>query len=258
MLSEVGESMDPAFRLMTARDLPHMGAVNNRIADEVWPPFMLHDPVAGEFWNYLYSEWPDYQFALLKGDSVVAIGNSVPVFWDHSFADLPESGWDWILPKALGDLNSNRKANLQVALQIMIPAEYQGRGLSAHAVRAMKGIGLERGYSNLVVPVRPTQKCRFPRESMEEYLCRRDENGLPFDPWLRVHVRLGGKVINICHRSMEIRGKLNDWCKWTGIMFQEDGGHVVPGALVPVDVDVQNGLATYVEPNVWLLHSISL
>jgi hypothetical protein len=39
------------------------------------------------------------------------------------------------------------------------------------------------------------------------------------------------------------------------LTFPETGMCVVPGALVPVDIDRERDLGTYVEPNVWMRHA---
>lgn len=83
---------------------------------------------------------------------------------------------------------------------------------------------------------------------------RRDD-GLLFDPWLRTHERLGAEVLGIAAESMHIEGAASQWEEWTGMVFPDDGDYVVPGALLPVRVAEGRGL--YVEPNVWMRHSVS-
>lgn len=39
--------------------------------------------------------------------------------------------------------------------------------------------------------------------------------------------------------------------------FPESGDYVVEGALVPVEIDRERSLGTYVEPNVWMVHTKS-
>ena len=78
-------------------------------------------------------------------------------------------------------------------------------------------------------------------------------DGLPYDPWLRTHERLGGELLAMAPRSMTISGTRAEWEEWTGMVFPEDGNYVVPGALVPVHF--KNGRGVYVEPNVWVRHA---
>ena len=77
---------------------------------------------------------------------------------------------------------------------------------------------------------------------------------LPIDPWLRVHVRAGGRIDKVAPRSMVVPGTLEEWREWTGLPFDQTGPVAVPRALSPVHCDVEHGVAAYVEPNVWVVH----
>jgi hypothetical protein len=57
----------------------------------------------------------------------------------------------------------------------------------------MARAGAARGNTDLIVPARPNKKSEYPDVPMEEYIARKGPQGLPFDPWLRVHTRLGGQ-----------------------------------------------------------------
>jgi len=82
---------------------------------------------------------------------------------------------------------------------------------------------------------------------MERYIRWRNDDGLPFDPWMRVHAQLGGEIVKVCSRSMHITGTVEDWERWTGMRFQESGKYVVPGALVPVKIDRDENQGIYTE-----------
>ena len=79
-------------------------------------------------------------------------------------------------------------------------------------------------------------------------------DGLPFDPWLRVHARLGAAPLGTCPASMRIEGSREEWETWTGMTFPQDGDYVVPGGLVPVEF--RDGRGVYVEPNFWMRHPV--
>ena len=91
-------------------------------------------------------------------------------------------------------------------------------------------------------------------EAGDRLLFRVREDGLPVDPWLRVHVRAGGRIEKVARRSMVVPGTVEEWREWTGLAFDKTGPVAVPRALVPVHCDVEHGTATYVEPNVWVVH----
>jgi hypothetical protein len=121
-------------------------------------------------------------------------------------------------------------------------------------LRAMKEAAARSGLPALIAPVRPTLKDRYPLTPMESYARWRREDGMPFDPWLRVHRRLGAEFLRVAPRSMEITGTVAEWEGWTGMRFPESGPYVVPGALSPVVMDLERDLGTYEEPNVWMRH----
>ena len=57
----------------------------------------------------------------------------------------------------------------------------------------MAGSRPAHGLDALIAPVRPTWKERYPLTPIERYVLWRREDGLPYDPWLRTHERVGGE-----------------------------------------------------------------
>lgn len=218
---------------------------------------------------------------------------------------LPESGYDAILSRGieqhlaqeglsdpLGSSNFE-PPNALSALSVTVRKDRRKSGLAEIFIRAMKQVAIDQGLRAMVVPLRPTGKPGYPRTSLTEYVRWTKEanylaGGLPsdissitssinsqqenpddvFDPWLRKHLRLGGQIVKVAHRSMRVRGSAKDWSNWTGVDFKEhafqnqscDGSGVVeiiiPGGLVPVEYNCRTDLGTYVEPNVWIYHDL--
>jgi hypothetical protein len=83
---------------------------------------------------------------------------------------------------------------------------------------------------------------------IDRYAACHGDDGLPFDPLLMAHARLGG--VRCEARSMEISAPVEDWEAWTAMAFPEDGEHVFPRRLAPLRVT--RGIGTYWEPNVWV------
>lgn len=220
-----------------------------------WPEFINHDPIGNQYWDKLYQDFADYQLVMIedKSQRVIASGNSIPLEWEGNIEDLPEEGWDWALQR--GFIRTGGQSLIQCALSIPILPEYRGKGLSKYMVEAMIKIGKSQGLSSLIAPVRPNMKSQYPLTPIEEYVTWQDTNGLPFDAWLRVHVKLGAGIIKICHRSMQISGTVPEWEDWANMRFPSSGEYVVPGAIVPVTIDYNNNRGIYVEPNIWIIHS---
>ncbi|MGZ9223251.1 MAG: hypothetical protein ACXW4Q_14175, partial [Anaerolineales bacterium] len=228
------------------------------IAEASWPEFMLHDPIANENWHELFDRFIDYQFALFDRQSnrMAAMANSLPFHWDQPLEELPEGGWDWVFVKAIEDHKKGVAPNIQSAIQIAIHPDYRSLGLSSRMVQAMRAIGQSKGFNNLVAPVRPSQKSQYPLIRIDDYIKWTNDEGFPFDAWLRVHVRAGAKIIKPCHEAMTIRGTRAEWEEWTGMQFPQNDWYFIPGALNPMKMDIEKDEGIYVEPNVWLVHEL--
>jgi GNAT superfamily N-acetyltransferase len=217
-----------------------------------WPPFMLEDPAAN-LMHLLPTGFPELQLMLLDGDRLIAKAHAIAFHWPGELADLPDTGWDWVLLRGVWD---RRPPTAVSALEISVDPAWQGKGLSRVMVEALLDAARRYGVTDLVAPIRPSGKAAEPATPMAEYVARVRADGLPADPWLRVHARLGGTILRICPMSMIIPGSLVQWREWTGLPFDRSGPVEVPGGLVPVHVDVAQGHAVYIEPNVWMRHPL--
>lgn len=247
------------FKIISPMELDDYRQQAGDIAEASWPEFMMHDAVANENWHELFERFNEYQFALLDTESgrMAAIANSLPFHWDQPLEELPERGWDWVFLKAVEDHKNGKRPNIQSAIQINIHPAYQGQSLSTGMVQAMREIAKSKGFENLVAPVRPTQKSSYPLTSIDDYITWTTEEGLPFDAWLRVHARLGGRILKPCHEAMTIRGTRIEWQEWTGMRFPQTGSYIIPGALNPIEMNLEKEEGIYIEPNVWMVHNCS-
>jgi hypothetical protein len=142
------------------------------------------------------------------------------------------------------------------ALMIVVSPERLGHGISGEAIRAMAEVVGRHGLTELVAPVRPTDKHRYPLIPIERYIRWRRQDGLPFDPWIRVHERVGGEIVRPAAAAMRVTGSVAEWERWMGIALPESGSYVVPGALVPVEIDRERDLGEYQEPACWVRHHV--
>ncbi len=62
--------------------------------------------------------------------------------------------------------------------------------------------------------------------------------------------------MKVASTSMVVAGSLADRRRWTAMEFAASGPVAVSGALVPVHVSLEQGHAVYVEPNVWVRHTV--
>jgi len=208
-----------------------------------WPEIVFHDAISNANWGRLYDERPEFQFALVEDGQVLAEGNSIPV------SGMPET-WREALRRGFDAAEPDRLC----ALAILVDPDHQRRGLSRLMLEHMRGLGHERGWE-LVAPVRSSLKHLYPLTPIERYIEWRRDDGLLFDPWLRAHERLGAEIVGIAHDSLVSEGTVAELEEWCGLEFPESGSYVVPGALVPVEIDREHDRGAYREPNVWMQHA---
>jgi GNAT superfamily N-acetyltransferase len=222
-----------------------------------WPDFMLEDPVANLFYPHLVDRFPEHQvIAVEETGRVIGRVNSVPFLWAGSADELPDRGWDAIIESAFCSHQRGEQATAVSLLEARLAPDHQGAGLSGRLLQAVRDNVRSRGIGDLFGPVRPTGKSREPRVPLDEYVARRRGDGLPEDPWLRVHVRAGARIVKICATSITVPGTLAQWRAWTGLPLDQSGLIDVPGALTPLHVSVEHDHAVYVEPNVWVHHHL--
>jgi hypothetical protein len=222
-----------------------------------WAELMKHDAISNRFWSRLYSDFAAFQYVLIDADeTVLAACNSIPIVWNGQASKLPERGWDWALENGVETFDLGQSPDTLSAIGIQVDPAQRSRGLSVIALKAMRDIAARHGFRALIAPVRPTLKHLYPLTSIDRYITWTNDRGELFDPWLRVHARLGAQLVGPCHGSMHIHGAVAEWAEWTGMAFPESGRYIVPTALEPVEINVEADSGLYVEPNVWMIHPV--
>jgi GNAT superfamily N-acetyltransferase len=245
------------FQIITPAHPDYRNLVRG-LTKEIWPAFMLHDQVANNLWHELLDRFAEYQFALYdtRNRRVAGMGNSFPLRWEEPLEHLPEDGWDWAFQEAVKNHKQGLAPNLHCAIQIILRRDYQGQGLSDSMVNAVRAVTSAQGLQALIIPLRPSEKHRYPLISLDDYITWTNEQGQPFDLWLRVHIRLGAKIIKVCHHSKTIRGTRAEWETWTGMKFPQSGEYFIPSALNPIEINIEKDEGIYIEPNVWIVHEV--
>ena len=228
----------------------------------LWPQFAMHDPTAELYFaEPHFTACLDTAFAVVEPERPdVAVGRAfaVPFAWDgvKGREALPDTGWDGVIRWGAEDRALGRSPDALSALEITLLPSHRGRGGSAVVLDAMRRRAAALGLRHMVAPVRPTGKEAEPLTPMQDYAARTRPDGLPADPWLRVHVRAGGRIEKVAPLSMIMPGRLADWRAWTGLPFDRSGPVIVPRALSPVHCSVEHDHAVYVEANVWVRHLV--
>jgi GNAT superfamily N-acetyltransferase len=225
------------------------------------PEFMRHDPAAMLDFGQLdcYRKFGLVAVDPAEPDRPVARAFSVP-FARHDGTkgpeELPDGGWDAVIRWGDEDRRAARRPTAVSALEITVAPRLQRRGTSRLMLNALCENARRLGFADLYAPLRPTEKHLEPLTPFAEYVARQRPDGLPHDSWVRTHVRAGARIIKVAARSMVIAGTVAEWTQWTGLAFSGSGPAIVPGALSPIHVSLEQDHAVYVEPNLWVHHRL--
>ena len=222
-----------------------------QITREVWPEYNTHSEDPNGYWGRLFDEFGDFQFAL-HDTEVIAEGHTVPCFWDGTEEGLGD-GIDAMLAAAF---EVQRPPSALCALAAEVRPRHQGGGLANTMLDVMTGIATDAGFEHLIAPVRPSLKARYPLISIERYVTWTRDDGEPFDPWIRIHTRRGGRIVKPIPHSMRITGTVAEWEAWTAMRFPDDGEYTFPDGLATVAIDRGQDRGSYWEPNVWIVHDL--
>jgi hypothetical protein len=256
-LAPFGLALPADHRLVSLEDDPALWRPMGLLNGSVWPEFMLQDAIVDANWHHLLDSFAPTQACLFDpaGELVAAL-NSAPIAWDGTDGDLP-GGWDdQMLRSVAAHVSGSPQPDTLGALQIVVRPDRQGGGLAGVMVNAMRAIARANGWRAVIACVRPTEKDKYPLTPIEAYARWTRDDGLPLDPWIRLHVRLGGRIVRAAPRSMTMRGTVAEWRAWTGLAMPESGQYLPPFAAQPVEIDVEADEGVYFDPNVWMVHDL--
>ena len=243
------------FEVFTLQQRPDLEDQVERLHEDTWDEFLQGAP--WNYWETLFDEFADYQILFCDADGTLAgLGHTVPFDWDGTIEDLPPT-LDDVIKRGLDACRDGRRLTTLSALAAVVPATHQKQGLSSKIIKAMRDLALERKLESVVVPVGPTFKHLYPITPMERYVRWKRPDGTPFDPWIRVHWKLGAEHLCVAPRTAIATGTVAQWEKWTGMSFPETGEYTVPGALQPVHIDRENDVGRYEDPGVWMRHRVT-
>lgn len=262
-----------------------------------WPPFIWNDPAMQFAWPQWFRNFPEYQYEFRDGSGRrLACVHTVPLRWDESWSNLPDglnltddspvpdwnawggdfdgffsdcpklggalSGWDWVIAQSLQDFQAGRSPNVLSAAATVVSSNARGQGLAGESIKWMKEIARAHGLKYVIAPLRPSRKRDFPNMDFTQYCQKRQvrDNGqvLPFDPWLRLHVKLGGRLIKPCFRSIRIRQPISVWRDWLEIdeIPVNSGRLTIPDADSLLEIDETAGIGYYSASGVWAIHNV--
>ena len=218
-----------------------------------WPAFIEADSVAAAALPRVRELFNAHELALVDDQQVMGAGWGVPLSWHGTQEHLP-TGYSDALQRALADHDGGVAADAFVLCAVQVRSDLGRRGLAAVVVRALVEHAASQGMDQAIAPLRPTLKHRYPLTPIERYARWVRADGEPFDPWLRLHRRLGATVLATSEASQTFTGTVAQWEQWSGLALPASSFYIIPDALAPLHVDHAADLGTCTEPGIWVRH----
>lgn len=218
-----------------------------------WPAFIEADELAARYLPTVRMTFPELEIALLQDDVLVAAGWGVPITWDGTAGDLP-GGYSGALCRAVTGHQAEAVPDTLVICAAQVRPDAAGSGLAVAVLEGLIETAQAAGLRQVVAPLRPTAKHRYPLTPIEDYAAWTRADGSAFDPWLRTHLRMGAQMIGTSPASQTFTGTVRQWQEWSGLDLPGDGAYVVANALTPLHVDQAADRGTCTEPAICVRH----
>jgi len=243
-----------SYEIVTLSQKPYLADQIDCLSREAWAKFLRNANTL--HWRSLFSAFADFQVLLCApADNVIAVGHTIPFIWDGTINDLP-STINEIMERAMDAYQNRQQPTTLSAIAAIVAPPFQRQGLSSAVLRAMKSVAMKHNLCNFIAPVRPTLKSSYPLTPIERYAGWKQADGSPFDPWLRVHWKLGAVQLKVMPESMTVTGTVAEWEEWTGMKFPESGEYIISGALQPLEINREGNIGHCDDPNIWMRHSM--
>lgn len=160
---------------------------------------------------------------------LAAGGITTQIAWDADPAHLP-AGWQGSIRKSYEDTKAGTRPDTLVAILAFTPNRFRGRGLSSVVLSRMIRNAREKGFKRLIVPALPPSQFEEDKVglSMDEIAALTSADGRPYDYWIRVHAKLGARVIGSCETSHRFAYTLADFGRYvSSTPIAASGDHTV-------------------------------
>ncbi|MFG1815773.1 hypothetical protein ACGFIF_18560 [Kribbella sp. NPDC049174] len=243
------------YELIPVAEAPEYDEEAERRFREDWPEFIFHDLEVRKYSERRAEYFRDLEFYLVSDDQRLIAGCwGVPIAWDGTIGDLP-GGFTDSLVRAVTSYEEGVVPDTFVLMAAAVRNDEQGKGHASRVISAVRERAADGGLPQVIAPVRPTLKSSYPLTDIASFMSWTREDGLPLDPWVRTHVRLGATILAPAPESQTMTGTVTDWEKWTGMVFPASGSYVIPDGLTLLEIDRATDVGVYREPNIWMRHA---
>ena len=187
-----------------------------------------------------------------RNDQLLAGAEAVALTWNGNDEDLPE-GYDASLQRAITVKENGIQPDTICLVNLMVSEAARGRRLTVKLMQAFWNTDPGFKPHALIGNIRGALKHEHPATPLSEYIAWTNDDGKPYDPWIRSFLDAGARLGPVVDETLTITSSLENWSRWTGMEFSKNGDYIIPMGLAPLRVDCERDEGRYVEPGVWII-----
>jgi len=193
---------------------------------------------------------------------LIGHGVTTRINWDQSLDNLP-NGWQGAVRASYQNLQvGSTEPNTLVGLFIRIEDNFRQHGWAGNVIEQMKSVGRAAKISSLIIPLRPPSRYQkeYAAMPLAEFAALKRDDGQPRDHWVRLHVRLGAKIIGVCGASHQHAFPLKDFYQQIPSPPITQSGYALvqqrDGEWYNVYVDLEREFVLINQGCVWVQHPL--
>jgi len=196
-----------------------------------------------------------------QNSRLVAHGITTKIAWDQDKETL-SGGWQGVVRSSyLHSHIEQKKPDTLVGLFIFVEDDFRQQGWANDVILEMRSLAQEKGLRALIIPLRPPlcYKKEYASMPMAEFAGLKREDGYPLDHWVRLHIRLGARILKASETSHQHVMALQDFYDQFSQDVLPDSGDVLierNGEWYNVFVDRKRDFVLINQGCVWVQHEL--
>jgi hypothetical protein len=197
-----------------------------------------------------------------KGD-LIGHGVAAQIYWDGTAENLPDGWQGSVRVSYQNEQVDHKEPNSLVGLFIFVEENYRKHGWAHNIIEEMKRVGERNRLPQLIIPLRPPSRYKkeYASMPMSEFAALKREDGQPLDHWVRLHVRLGAKVLGVSNTSHQHAFPLKDFHQQFPAPVIKQSGYTLvqqrDGGWYNVYADLERDFVLVNQGCVWVQHPLS-
>lgn len=192
---------------------------------------------------------------------LVGHGITTRFAWDQELDSLPGGWQDVVRASYIHSHVEQSQPNTLVGLFIFVEDQFRQQGWANNVIEEMRTLAKRNAIQALIIPLRPPLRYKkdYAAMPMAEFAALKRDDGLPLDHWIRLHTRLGAKILCASEKSHRHAMSVQDFhAQFSPVPLTENGDMLVErnGEWYKIYVNLEHDIVLINQGCVWVRHAL--